>query len=136
MDTEVMTDSVKERGISDRDAVDSILVEKRDGRIVDFDPVNIMNAIEAAFKDVKHEVSPEDRQQIRGMALTVQSEITDRYTNPVKIEDIQTLVEHALVNAHLYEIARSYTSYRLDRDIQRAKATDVIFADRTHSITS
>ncbi|WP_297302139.1 ATP cone domain-containing protein, partial [uncultured Bifidobacterium sp.] len=71
-----MTDSVKERGISDRDAVDGILVEKRDGRIVDFDPVNIMNAIEAAFKDVKHEVSPEDRQQIRGMALTVQSEIT------------------------------------------------------------
>ena len=134
MDTEVMTDSVKERGISDRDAVDGILVEKRDGRIVDFDPVNIMNAIEAAFKDVKHEVSPEDRQQIRGMALTVQSEITDRYTNPVKIEDIQTLVEHALVNAHLYEIARCYTSYRLDRDIQRAKATDV--NEAVHRLTS
>ncbi|AFU70882.1 anaerobic ribonucleoside-triphosphate reductase [Bifidobacterium asteroides DSM 20089] len=134
MDTEVMTDSVKERGISDRDAVDGILVEKRDGRIVDFDPVNIMNAIEAAFKDVKHEVSPEDRQQIRGMALTVQSEITDRYTNPVKIEDIQTLVEHALVNAHLYEIARVYTSYRLDRDIQRAKATDV--NEAVHRLTS
>ncbi|MBH9971735.1 anaerobic ribonucleoside-triphosphate reductase [Bifidobacterium sp. W8109] len=134
MDTEVMTDSVKERGISDRDAVDGILVEKRDGRIVDFDPVNIMNAIEAAFKDVKHEVSPEDRQQIRGMALTVQSEITDRYTNPVKIEDIQTLVEHALVNAHLYEIARAYTSYRLDRDIQRAKATDV--NEAVHRLTS
>ncbi|PXY89232.1 anaerobic ribonucleoside-triphosphate reductase [Bifidobacterium asteroides] len=129
-----MTDSVKERGISDRDAVDGILVEKRDGRIVDFDPVNIMNAIEAAFKDVKHEVSPEDRQQIRGMALTVQSEITDRYTNPVKIEDIQTLVEHALVNAHLYEIARAYTSYRLDRDIQRAKATDV--NEAVHRLTS
>ncbi|WP_033511319.1 anaerobic ribonucleoside-triphosphate reductase [Bifidobacterium asteroides] len=129
-----MTDSVKERGISDRDAVDGILVEKRDGRIVDFDPVNIMNAIEAAFKDVKHEVSPEDRQQIRGMALTVQSEITDRYTNPVKIEDIQTLVEHALVNAHLYEIARVYTSYRLDRDIQRAKATDV--NEAVHRLTS
>ncbi|WP_232348479.1 MULTISPECIES: anaerobic ribonucleoside-triphosphate reductase [Bifidobacterium] len=129
-----MTDSVKERGISDRDAVDGILVEKRDGRIVDFDPVNIMNAIEAAFKDVKHEVSPEDRQQIRGMALTVQSEITDRYTNPVKIEDIQTLVEHALVNAHLYGIARAYTSYRLDRDIQRAKATDV--NEAVHRLTS
>ncbi|WP_232354073.1 anaerobic ribonucleoside-triphosphate reductase [Bifidobacterium asteroides] len=129
-----MTDSVKERGISDRDAVDGILVEKRDGRIVDFDPVNIMDAIEAAFKDVKHEVSPEDRQQIRGMALTVQSEITDRYTNPVKIEDIQTLVEHALVNAHLYEIARAYTSYRLDRDIQRAKATDV--NEAVHRLTS
>ena len=134
MDTEVMTDSVKERGISDRDAVDGILVEKRDGRIVDFDPVNIMNAIEAAFKDVKHEVSPEDRQQIRDMALTVQSEITDRYTNPVKIEDIQTLVEHALVNAHLYEIARAYTSYRFDRDIQRAKATDV--NEAVHRLTS
>ncbi|MGO1347099.1 MAG: anaerobic ribonucleoside-triphosphate reductase, partial [Bifidobacterium psychraerophilum] len=43
----------------------------------------------------------------------------------VKIEDIQNLVEHALINAHHYEIARSYTTYRLSRDIDRAKATDV-----------
>ena len=134
MDTQVMASRAEERNTSERDSVDGILVEKRDGRIVDFDPVNIMNAIEAAFTDVMHEIGPDDRQEIRRMALTVQSEIRDRYTNPVKIEDIQTLVEHALVNAHLYEIARAYTSYRLDRDIQRAKATDV--NEAVHRLTS
>ncbi|MEK0307092.1 anaerobic ribonucleoside-triphosphate reductase [Bifidobacterium favimelis] len=117
-----------------RDSLDGIMVEKRDGRIVDFDPVNIMNAIEAAFVDVKTEVGPEEKQEIRTMTQTVQSEIRDRYTNPVKIEDIQTLVEHALVNAHRYETARAYTSYRLDRDIQRAKATDV--NEAVHRLTS
>lgn len=134
MNTQVVASRAEEEGISEHDSVNGILVEKRDGRIVDFDPVNIMNAIEAAFKDVMDEVGPDDRQGIRRMALTVQSEIHDRYTNPVKIEDIQTLVEHALVNAHLYEIARSYTSYRLDRDIQRAKATDV--NEAVHRLTS
>ena len=134
MDTQVVASRAEERNTSERDSVDGILVEKRDGRIVDFDPVNIMNAIEAAFTDVMHEIGPDDRQEIRRMALTVQSEIRDRYTNPVKIEDIQTLVEHALVNAHLYEIARAYTSYRLDRDIQRAKATDV--NEAVHRLTS
>ncbi|WP_236632757.1 anaerobic ribonucleoside-triphosphate reductase [Bifidobacterium xylocopae] len=120
--------------LGESDGVDGILVEKRDGRIVDFDPVNIMNAVEAAFKDVDSEIDPKLKREIRDMALAVQSEIHDRYTNPVKIEDIQTLVEHALVNAHYYEIARAYTSYRLNRDIARAKATDV--TEAVHRLTS
>ena len=84
-----------------------VLVEKRDGRVVDFDPINIISAVKSAFAD-----------QIEG-------EITERYNGPAKIEDIQNLVEHALIDAHLYDVARAYTNYRLDKDIQRAKATDV-----------
>lgn len=113
---------------------DDILVEKRDGRVVDFDPINIINAVEAAFKENDCDIDPTLKRQIRTMALSVQSEIHDRYTNPVKIEDIQTLVEHALVNAHYYDVARAYTSYRLNRDIQRAKATDV--NEAVHRLTS
>ncbi|BDR53597.1 anaerobic ribonucleoside triphosphate reductase [Bombiscardovia nodaiensis] len=134
MDTQVMTEPTRSETAAASDATDGILVEKRDGRIVDFDPVNIMNAVEAAFKDADVEVDPEVKQQIRAMALAVQSEIHDRYTNPVKIEDIQTLVEHALVNAHYYNIARAYTEYRLNRDIDRAKATDV--NEAVHRLTS
>ncbi|WP_346982763.1 anaerobic ribonucleoside-triphosphate reductase, partial [Bifidobacterium bifidum] len=55
----------------------------------------------------------------------IEGEITERYNGPAKIEDIQNLVEHALIDAHLYDVARAYTNYRLDKDIQRAKATDV-----------
>ena len=62
---------------------------------------------------------------IRGFANQVEGEIKGRYTGPAKIEDIQNLVEHALIDAHLYDVARAYTNYRLDKDIQRAKATDV-----------
>nr|WP_317643650.1 anaerobic ribonucleoside-triphosphate reductase [Bombiscardovia apis] len=129
-----MMDQVSSKATAAPDTVEGILVEKRDGRIVDFDPINIMHAVEAAFAEVNAEVDPKMKQQIRNMALSVQSEIHDRYTNPVKIEDIQTLVEHALVNAHYYDIARAYTSYRLNRDIARAKATDV--NEAVHRLTS
>ena len=62
---------------------------------------------------------------MRGFADQVEGEIKERYNGPAKIEDIQNLVEHALIDAHLYDVARAYTNYRLDKDIQRAKATDV-----------
>ncbi|MFT8356999.1 anaerobic ribonucleoside-triphosphate reductase [Bifidobacterium aquikefiri] len=103
----------------------TLQVEKRDGRVVDFDAVNIVNAVVSAFKDVDVPVGPQEHKTIEEIASQVESEIRDRYTKPAKIEDIQNLVEHALVNEHLYDIARSYTSYRLDRDISRSRATDV-----------
>ena len=102
-----------------------VLVEKRDGRVVDFDPINIISAAKSAFADLDKQVGPEEEKLIRGFADQIEGEITERYNGPAKIEDIQNLVEHALIDAHLYDVARAYTNYRLDKDIQRAKATDV-----------
>lgn len=102
-----------------------VLVEKRDGRVVDFDPINIIIAVKSAFADLDKQVGPEEEKLIRGFADQIEGEITERYNGPAKIEDIQNLVEHALIDAHLYDVARAYTNYRLDKDIQRAKATDV-----------
>ena len=102
-----------------------VLVEKRDGRVVDFDPINIISAVKSAFADLDMQVGPEEEKLIRGFADQIEGEITERYNGPAKIEDIQNLVEHALIDAHLYDVARAYTNYRLDKDIQRAKATDV-----------
>ena len=90
-----------------------------------FDPINIISAVKSAFGDLNKEVGPEEDAMIRGFANQVEGEIKGRYTGPAKIEDIQNLVEHALIDAHLYDVARAYTNYRLDKDIQRAKATDV-----------
>ena len=103
----------------------TVQVEKRDGRIVDFDPVNIIAAVKSAFADLDKEVGPEEESLIRDLANQVEGEIKERYAGPAKIEDIQNLVEHALIEDHLYDVARNYTNYRLDKDIQRAKATDV-----------
>ena len=102
-----------------------VLVEKRDGRVVDFDPINIISAVKSAFAALDKQVGPEEEKLIRGFADQIEGEITERYNGPAKIEDIQNLVEHALIDAHLYDVARAYTNYRLDKDIQRAKATDV-----------
>ena len=106
-------------------ATSKVLVEKRDGRVVDFDPINIISAVKSAFADLDKQVGPEEEKLIRGFADQIEGEITERYNGPAKIEDIQNLVEHALIDAHLYDVARAYTNYRLDKDIQRAKATDV-----------
>lgn len=103
----------------------AVQVEKRDGRIVDFDSINIISAVKAAFKDLHKEVGPQEEQMIRDIANHIEAEIKDRYNGPAKIEDIQNLVEHGLIENHLYEVARCYTSYRLNRDIDRAKATDI-----------
>ena len=46
---------------------------------------------------------------IRGFANQVEGEIKGAYTGPAKIEDIQNLVEHALIDAHLYDVACAYT---------------------------
>ena len=125
MGVQMMDETVARHGAQGavRDGV--VLVEKRDGRVVDFDPINIISAVKSAFKDLDKEVGPEEEAMIRGFANQVEGEIKERYAGPAKIEDIQNLVEHALISAHLYDVARAYTNYRLDKDIQRAKATDV-----------
>ncbi|WEV72774.1 anaerobic ribonucleoside-triphosphate reductase [Bifidobacterium sp. ESL0790] len=106
-------------------ATKTVLVEKRDGRIVDFDPMNIIAAVKSAFEDLDKEVGPEEEQMIRNLANGIEGEVKERYAGPAKIEDIQNLVEHGLVENHLYDVARNYTNYRLNKDIDRAKATDI-----------
>ena len=68
-----------------------VQVEKRDGRVVDFDPMNIIMAIKAAFKDLRKDVGPQEEQMIRDITDHIEAEIQDRYNGPAKIEDIQTL---------------------------------------------
>ena len=102
-----------------------VLVEKRDGRVVDFDPINIISAVKSAFADLDKKIGPQEERLVRDLANQVEAEIKDRYNGPAKIEDIQNLVEHGLIEDHLYDVARTYTNYRLNKDIERAKATDI-----------
>ena len=125
MGAQVLEETVTDSETKVAAKASTVLVEKRDGRVVDFDPINIISAVKSAFGDLNKEVGPEEDAVIRGFANQVEGEIKERYAGPAKIEDIQNLVEHALIDAHLYDVARAYTNYRLDKDIQRAKATDV-----------
>lgn len=37
-----------------------VLVEKRDGRVVDFDPINIISAVKSAFADLDKKIGPQE----------------------------------------------------------------------------
>ncbi|WP_182050119.1 anaerobic ribonucleoside-triphosphate reductase [Changpingibacter yushuensis] len=100
-------------------------VEKRDGRLVDFDRDRITNAVVSAYDDVHRDEDPARAQNIEAIVDEVVDALSHRQGGPVDIATIQTLVERALVNAHEYEVAQAYTSYRLRRDIERSKASDV-----------
>ena len=73
---EVQMDSVAEAPVS------RVQVEKRDGRVVDFDSMNIIMAIKAAFKDLGKEVGPQEEQMIRDISDHIEAEIQDRYNGP------------------------------------------------------
>ena len=122
-------------GVSGMDAADGVGMEgqavlrvaKRDGRVVDFDPENIRRAVGKAFRDV-YGSAPDQAQEstIGALASVVESRVRAKYPDrPVDIDEIQNLVEHALLDDHLYEVADSYKDYRWRRDVRRAKRTDV-----------
>ena len=104
---------------------DTILVRKRDGRIVDFDEYNIYHAVVMALRETNTEVTDDIAADINDIATQVKKAITERYTQPVHIEDIQTLVEQGIIGKGWYDTAKHYSSYRTSRDIKRAKAKDV-----------
>lgn len=105
---------------------DTLKVAKRDGRIVDFDPENIKTAVSKAFRDVD-KTTPDARleSKINQLAAVVESRTRAKYSDrPADINEIQTLVEQALIEEHYYDVAKSYTEYRFNRDVERAKQTD------------
>ena len=100
-------------------------VEKRDGRIVAWNVDNIVSAVTKAYKDVQGAVDGRDVADIHDLADRVEAEARGRYAGPVRIADLQTMVEQRLIATHHYEVAKAYTEYRFRRDVARAKTTDV-----------
>lgn len=126
--TRPVTDTLEDvSGVLDErhDSLEGLRVAKRDGRIVDFDEENIIRAVHGAFRDIDSQETENENAVVKQVVDDVKKECLERFKSPVHIEDIQNLVEHSLINQHAYDVARAYTSYRLNRDIKRAKASDV-----------
>ncbi|MEM2088665.1 MAG: ribonucleotide reductase N-terminal alpha domain-containing protein [Thermoproteota archaeon] len=89
-------------------------VVKRDGRIVDFDPVRIRNAVMKAMLSVKQY----DEETLEKVVSYVLGFLNERYEQGVTphVEDIQDLVEFTLVKFDLYDVAKSYILYRKERE--------------------
>ena len=72
-------------------------VIKRDGRLVDFDPMKIERAILAAFEDVDGEISDYAKDKAENIASYIEGYYLDVDETP-NIEEIQDLVEHQRKN--------------------------------------
>lgn len=95
-------------------------VIKRDGTTVDFDGSKIVIAIQKANAAVE----PEDRiaeDKIQEIAHNVQEKNRMR----LLVEDIQDMVEHSLMDAGKFELAKQYIIYRYQRAlVRKANTTD------------
>ncbi len=84
-------------------------IRKRDGRIVDFDPEKIVNAI---FKAAQA-VGGRDRVLAEKLAMEVVKIVNERFKGKIPtVEDVQDIVEKVLVENGHYKTAKAYILYR------------------------
>ena len=91
-----------------------LAVVKRNGSEQAFDASKIVKAVEAAFKDVEHEVSNSAHKLAESIA-TIISQIPENLT----VEQIQDKVEDFLMSSHRKDVAREYIRYRYKRQLVR-----------------
>lgn len=94
-----------------------IVVEKRDGRIVDFNPAKIANAMMKAFKSIN---KPYSRKEIDTLTQKVVDRINSKNQKVVNVEHIQDIVEEVLGKDH-FDVSRKYILYRQKRTNEREK---------------
>lgn len=104
-------------------------VIKRDGRIVEFNPIKIEEAILAAFKEVDGKISDYARNKAHNIALYVQDEITEQ---DLSVEQIQDLVVHGLMSTKRKDVAEAYVVYRHERTKERNKKSQLMQAIGVH----
>lgn len=103
----------------------TIKVVKRDGRLVTFDDQKIYDALIKSEQKIHDQVTPLTHQKVQSIVADVNREIAERFTNNVKIYEIQNIVEHTLLSNNEYALAEEYIHYRTQRDFERSKATDI-----------
>ncbi|HGK7814861.1 TPA: anaerobic ribonucleoside-triphosphate reductase [Streptococcus pyogenes] len=104
-----------------------IKVIKRDGRLVNFDSTKIYSALLKASMKVTR-MSPLVEAKLEAISDRIIAEIIERFPTNIKIYEIQNIVEHKLLVANEYAIAKEYINYRTQRDFARSQATDINFS--------
>ena len=97
-------------------------VNKRDGKIVDFDISKISQAIKQAFEACERQFNDNI---IDFLALKVTSDFEPKVTDGlIAVEDIQDSVETVLVQAGYADVAKAYILYRRQREkLRNMKST-------------
>lgn len=95
---------------------------KRDGRAVEFDAQKIINAVEAAFKEVDGEISEYAHQKAANIAAYVEWALKEGRV-AAEVEAIQDTVEHGLQATKRKDVAKVYILYRDKRSKERQRKT-------------
>lgn len=96
------------------------LIEKRDGRKVNYDPSKIKSALEKVFINQNiHDV-----EIIENIYVSILEKI-GKFNKILKIKEIQSIIENELMLFNP-DVARSYIEYRYGRDIAREKNSFLI----------
>ncbi|MEM0451152.1 MAG: ribonucleotide reductase N-terminal alpha domain-containing protein [Nitrososphaerota archaeon] len=102
-------------------------IVKRDGRVVDFDPERIRNAIRKAMVATgKLDEQLLDKVTQHVLQLIAEKFGTERIPH---VEDVQDLVELTLVKFDLYEVAKAYILYRKERERIRKEKMRILEKD-------
>ncbi|MEM2609905.1 MAG: ribonucleotide reductase N-terminal alpha domain-containing protein, partial [Candidatus Bathyarchaeia archaeon] len=88
-------------------------IRKRDGRVVDFNPERIKNAIHKAFVAVKLE----DGEKAERLTRDVVDLLEERFVEKIpSVEDVQDVVIEVLKNSGFEEVASEYQAYRSKKE--------------------
>ncbi len=90
-------------------------VVKRDGRVVDFDASRIENAVKKAMVSVGKYNKESLKKVVQHVLKVINEKFGEAETYP-HVEEIQDIVELALVKYGLYEVAKAYILYRRERE--------------------
>ena len=104
-------------------------VQKRDGRLVNFNEQKIVDAILSAFKEVDGELSNYAVEKATNIASYIKGYYEDEDDYIPNIEEIQDLVEKGLMSTKRKDVAKAYVLYREERTRNRGNLTDKSVAD-------
>lgn len=103
-------------------------VKKRDGRVVDFEPRRIENAIQQASIATDSHLP---NLIINDITRLIIEETEEKFTDKVPgVEDIQDVVEQKLVENNFFDVAKAYILYRREREEMR-RSEEFGKADKT-----
>lgn len=108
-----------------RDQLARLLVQKRDGRKLQFDETRIRAALAKAFAEVYSDLEVRHADAINQLTDAILCDIATKFASVVEIHDIQATVEHALLQSGNSTVAEAYIEYRVQRDLMRSRAIDV-----------
>ena len=93
-------------------------VEKRDGRICDFQKEKIVHAIIKAMEDVDN--------VNKDVATRIANDISKTNADIMSVEELQNVVEEKLMASKMKDVARAYVRYRYDREKIRESKTSLM----------